>query len=251
VTLLAALLAILVGLLLGLLGGGGSVLTVPVLTYALHIAPKLAIAMSLGIVALTSLVGAVPHWRAGHVALRTAFIFGPAAVIGAIAGARVARLLSATTQMAIFGVVVLIGAVMMWRSASTVDAPPQTAKSGAEQRSLLLILEGGGVGMLTSIIGVGGGFLIVPALVSAASLPMRTAIGTSLVIISMNAASGFASYLTSRMQMPWALIMGFAALAIVGSLIGARLARRVPVPTLKRTFAGLLVLMAFYVLYRR
>ena len=238
------LLALLVGVVLGLLGGGGSILTVPIFVYVLRYDPKSAIAMSLPVVGLVSLVGVIGHWRAGRVALRAALLFGGVAVLGSLAGTRLAALISGTMQLAIFGAVMLAAAIFMFRSASVEDA----AEAEASLRYLVLAPVGFAVGMLTGLVGVGGGFMIVPALVLLARLPMKQAVGTSLLVIAMNAFAAFAGYL-GRVPMDWAVMALFAILAIAGIVLGSWLVRFVPQQALKRAFAVLLVVMGAWILY--
>ena len=242
-------LAALVGLSLGLLGGGGSILTVPIFVYVLHYDPKLAIAMSLPVVGVTSLVGAVSHWKHGNVNLKSALTFGVLAMCGAFAGARLAHLLSGSTQLVILGVVMLAAAITMFRSARNSGAAP----SGNAQRDMpigLLVPVALGVGVLTGVIGIGGGFLVVPALVLLARVPMTQAVGTSLLVIAMNSASGFVGYL-GRVAVPWPFMIGFTAVAVCGILAGTYFARFVSQAALKQSFAAFLVVMGGFILYRR
>jgi uncharacterized membrane protein YfcA len=161
-------LAALIGLALGLLGGGGSILTVPVLVYVLGVAAKPAIAMSLPVVGITSLIGALLHWRLGNVRVPTALTFGLVAMVGAFAGAKLAVFLSGGAQLALLSVVMLAAAASMLRGngrEGEVAAPPRLA---------LLLPMALGVGVLTGLVGIGGGFLVVPALVLLARVPMRS-----------------------------------------------------------------------------
>lgn len=242
---LAALAAMVTGLILGLIGGGGSVLTVPVFVYLLGYPAKQAIAMSLPIVGCASFVGAIGHWRAGNVQWRTALAFGAVAMVGSFLGARLSGRLDGRVQLVMLGSAMTIAAVSMLRSANkgaTGDATPQ--------RSLALVAAAGvGVGILTGVVGVGGGFLIVPALVVLGGVPMRAAIGTSLAIITMNAMSGFAGYV-GRVTFDWPAMLTFTAVAIVGILIGTRLAARVAIGRLKQGFAFFLLAVAALILYQ-
>lgn len=239
-------LAALIGLSLGLLGGGGSTLTVPVFVYVLGFDPKDAIAMSLPVVGATSLVGAVSHWRAGNVRVRTALLFGVVAMAGSFLAARfLAPLMSGTLQLALLAIVMLVAAVSMYRSAGR----PQRAASAGE-RPLALPLLGGAallVGAMTGIVGIGGGFLIVPALVLLARVPMKEAIGTSLLVIAMNTASGYVGY-AGRTTMAWGFLAGFTLIAIAGILAGARLVQYVSQAQLKRAFAVFLIAVGAFVL---
>src|SRR5438067_207360 len=238
-------LAALIGLSLGLLGGGGSILTVPVFVYVLGFAAKPAIAMSLPVVGTTSLVGAARHWRAGNVNLRVALVFGAFAMAGSFVGARFAALVRGPVQLLTLGVVMLAAAVSMFRGAPA-RADDGGAASGAPRLRPLMLLVGVGVGLLTGLVGIGGGFLIVPALVVLAHVPIKQAVGTSLVVIAMNAASGFAG----RVQIEWPFVAAFTAVAIVGALVGAQLAKHVSATALRRGFAVFLVALGVLVVWQ-
>jgi uncharacterized membrane protein YfcA len=242
-TLLGLLLASLIGVSLGLLGGGGSILTVPVLVYVLGFAAKPAIAMTLPVVGTASLVGAVGHWRAGNVNPRVALLFGLAAMAGAFVGARLAIHVPGAVQLATLGVVMLAAAASMFRGRREGQAPDAA-------RPLPVLLGAAlAVGLLTGFVGIGGGFLIVPALVLLAGAPMKQAVGTSLVVIAMNSLAGFAGYLGS-VEIPWRFLASFTAAAVVGILVGTRLVRHVSADQLRRGFAVFLVLLAALVLYQ-
>ena len=240
-------LAALIGLTLGLLGGGGSILTVPVFVYLLGIPPKPAIAMSLAVVGTTSLVAAIGHWRAGNVHLRVAAIFGVVAMLGTFLGARLATLLDGRTQLAIFAVVMLVAAGVMLRNAS--GAAPAAAGAASPRAMLLVVPAAIAVGVLTGVVGVGGGFLIVPALVVLARVPMKQAVGTSLLVIALNATTGFAGYL-GQVEVRWAFMATFAAVASAAALGGAWLVRFVSQRALKRAFAVFLLLMGTFILWQ-
>ncbi len=242
-------LAALIGLSLGVMGGGGSILTVPIFVYVLGFDPKLAIAMSLPVVGATSLIGAVSHWREGNVRLKTAGLFGVVAMAGAYAGARLSIFLSGSLQLVLLAVVMLLAAVSMFRSARrdshrAVDAAPESRRVGLG----LLIPVALGVGLLTGLVGIGGGFLVVPALVLLARVSMKQAVGTSLLVIAMNSLSGSLGYV-GQMTMPWGFMFGFTAVAAAGILAGTRIVRFVPQVALKRGFAVFLVLMGTFILY--
>ncbi|MEK9507105.1 sulfite exporter TauE/SafE family protein [Gemmatimonadota bacterium Y43] len=239
-------LALLVGAALGLLGGGGSILTVPIFVYVLGIDPKAAIAMSLGVVAVVSLFGVRSHWREGRVDLRIALAFGPVAMLGTYAGARLSVFVSGATQLALFAGVMLLAAVFMFR-----DRPEQAPSEGAGSlgRWLLIAVEGLAVGVLTGLVGVGGGFLIVPTLVLLAGVPMKTAVGTSLLVIAMKSVAGFVGYLGTP-GIDLAFMGWFSAAAVLGIVLGSRAVGSIPQRTLRRTFAGFLVVMGIFILYQ-
>lgn len=239
-------LAAVIGLSLGLLGGGGSILTVPVLVYVLGYGAKPAIAMSLPVVGVTSLAGAALHWRLGNVRVPTALTFGALAMVGAFAGARLAAYLSGAAQLALLAVVMLVAAASMLRGGR---GEPRRPGGAAPPRLALLAPAALGVGVLTGLVGIGGGFLVVPALVLLARVPMRQAVGTSLVVIAMNSASGFAGYF-GTVELDWGFLAGFTAAAVVGALGGTALAARVPQAALKRAFALFLLAVGAFVLFK-
>jgi uncharacterized membrane protein YfcA len=242
---LAVALGFLIGLSLGLLGGGGSILTVPVFVYVLGFGAKESIAMSLAVVGATSLVGAVMHRRHGHVNLRIAAVFGAVAVVGAFAGTRIARHLTGREQLTIFAVVMLVAAVVMLRGR-------RGEGMGASTRGLGSIVftgtQGLVVGMLTGLVGVGGGFLIVPALVWG-RLAMPEAVGTSLVVITLNSAVSLLGYL-GQVQIAWLSVALVTAGTMPGIASGTYAMRFVSQPALRRGFALLLFFLSGFMLYR-
>jgi uncharacterized membrane protein YfcA len=223
---------------------------VPILKYALGFGAKEAIASSLAVVGATSLVGAVSHWREGRVRWRTGLVFGLVAMAGAYLGAEyLAPFLGGATQLALFGVVVLVAAFLMFREGESARDAPGTEKGSLAGTYLLLLFAlGGAVGVLTGLVGVGGGFLIVPALVLLAKVPMKEAVGTSLLVIALNSFAGFAGYL-GEVSFQWGPMVLFAALAVAGSFAGTYLVRFVPQGALKRSFAVFLIVMAAFILY--
>lgn len=244
------LLAVLMGLSLGLLGGGGSILAVPILTYVVGLEAKEAIAASLAVVGLTSLFGAASHWRTGNVNLRVALIFGAVAMAGAYLGARLAAFFSGTAQLALFAAVMLLAAYFMFReNGPDPDEAADEETSGNSMSYVLIVVEGLVVGVLTGLVGVGGGFLIVPALVVLGKVPMKKAVGTSLLVIAMKSTSGFAGYL-GQVDLQWGYLALFSVAAIAGSLGGTRLVRHIPQTGLKKAFAIFLVVMGIFILYQ-
>lgn len=242
---LAWLGAALIGLSLGLLGSGGSILTVPVLVYLVGEPEKLAIAESLAIVGGVSLVGAVPYALKRRIDWRSVLWFGLPGVTGTFLGAALSVYLSGVVQLLLFAVVMLLAAVMMFRPQRGEAPVPSHPRS-----PLQIGLEGLGVGVLTGLVGVGGGFLIIPALVLLGGLPMGLAVGTSLTIITLNSVTGFLKHL-DLLEGPglhWNLILVFTVIGILGSFLGARVGKNVSGERLKRGFAGFLVVMGLYVL---
>jgi uncharacterized membrane protein YfcA len=241
-------LALLIGLSLGLLGGGGSILTVPVLVYVLGFAAKPAIAMSLPVVGITSLIGAALHWRLGNVRVPTALLFGILAMAGAFAGAKLAVFLSGAVQLVILAVVMLAAAGSMLRGRGH-GSPEAEHVPSTPPRLGMIIPVAVGVGVLTGLVGIGGGFLVVPALVLLGRVPMREAVGTSLLVIAMNSASGFAGYL-GTVELDWGFLTEFTGAAVAGALAGTVLAAHVPQAALKRAFGVFLLAMGGFVLFR-
>jgi uncharacterized membrane protein YfcA len=240
-------LAVVIGLTLGMLGAGGSILTVPVFVYVLGFDAKAAIAMSLPVVATTSLVGAAGHWRAGNVDSRAVVAFAPLAMLGALAGARLAALVSGPAQLAILGTVMLAAGGLMLRDGAVRDRAEAVPAAKAGRRALL-VLSGLGVGVLTGLVGVGGGFLIVPALVLVGGVPMKRAVGTSLVVIALSTLTAFVAH-HGEVSIAWRVVVLFTALTVGGALIGTRLVRAVPARALRSAFGVVVVLLALLLLF--
>jgi hypothetical protein len=230
-----------------MLGSGGSILTVPILIYLVGEPDKLAIAESLAIVGLIALVGALPYGFKHQIDWINVGLFGLPGMVGTYFGAYFSRWIPGVWQLGLFAVVMLIAAYMMFR--------PQKLEAGPKKRSYLKIgLDGLVVGIITGLVGVGGGFLIVPALVLLGGLPMHLAVGTSLVVIAMKSASGFYTYLhllpAQGYTVHWDIVLLFAALGIVGSFAGGHIAAAIPQPTLRRSFAGFLIAMGAFILWQ-
>jgi len=238
-------LSVLIGVSLGFFGGGGSILTVPLLVYVFGLPPKQAIASSLVIVGIASLTGAFQHWRAGRVDLRAGLFFGSAGMAGAYLGGRAAAFVDGALLLLLFACMMALTSLAMWRGRR---APPAAA-APLEPAPGRLVAQGFSVGLFTGLIGAGGGFLIVPALALWAGLPMLAAVGTSLFVIVMNTAAGFLGTL-AHVRVDWALVGAISAAAVAGSLLGTRLARRVDPASLRRAFALFVLGMAVLVLVR-
>lgn len=237
-----------IGLLLGLVGGGGSILTVPILVYIIGLDVQSATATSLAIVGASALAGAVPHARAGRVNLRVALFFGLFGIAGAFAGTWLNHQVSGAWVLFLFGLLMLVVAIRMWfRGGGGGTVGTRTNETVA--MSWKVPVAGLAVGLLTGFFGVGGGFLIVPALALALGLPMAIAVGTSLAIIAINSVSGIAAHLGSG-----GFDLTIAALFIVGGLVGGmvggRLAGRVAERSLARGFALLVAAVGVYLLAR-
>lgn len=242
-TFLAVVFGAAIGVAFGLLGGGGSILTVPIFVYALGAEPKPAIAMSLAVVALTSAVGAVGHWRAGNVSVRVGAIFAAVAMIGTFAGTRLSALVPGAVQLVLLAVLMATAAVVMLRGRPN-DAAPSSARLGLPA----LVAAAAGVGTLTGLVGIGGGFLIVPALV-ALGVPMREAVGSSLAIICANALTGFLG-LVGHVPVDWRAVALVAAGTAPGIAAGVALQSRVRPRELRRAFAVFLLVVAAYMLWQ-
>ncbi|MEU8024723.1 MULTISPECIES: sulfite exporter TauE/SafE family protein [Micromonospora] len=236
-------LAVLIGVSLGLLGGGGSILAVPLLVYVADLPAKEAIATSLLVVGATSAVGVLPHARAHRVRWRTGLVFGLAGMTGAYAGGRLAAYVPAAVLLTGFALMMLATAVAMIRGRRDAGDRPVPHELPVPR----VILDGVVVGLVTGLVGAGGGFLVVPALALLGGLPMPVAVGTSLVVIAMKSFAGLAGYL-STVSIDWGLAAAVTAAAVVGSLAGGRLAGRVPEAVLRRAFGWFVVVMGVFVL---
>lgn len=244
---LTALLAIAVGLSLGMLGGGGSILTVPILLYVAGLQAHEAIATSLLVVGATSIAAVIPHAKGNRVRYQTGLLFGAASMIGAYGAGRVAKHVPAAVLLLLFGGMMLVTAVAMMRGRRE-PAGSEPAKEAVEKLPYLKILaEGLVVGAFTGLVGAGGGFLVVPALVLLGRLPMPDAVGTSLLVIAMKSLAGFAGYLGS-VHIDWTLALIVTAAAVSGSFFGARLAGKVSPELLRKAFAWFVVVMAVFIL---
>ena len=239
--LFALLGALLVGLSLGSLGSGGSILTVPVLTYLVGQPEKVAIAGSLVIVGGIALVGAITAWRAGKVDLRSVLWFGIPGMVGSFGGAWLGGLVSGTVQLVVFGALMMVGAWLMLKPMDTSRSAPVSPPRA------LIVVEGFLVGIITGFVGVGGGFLIVPALGILGGLSMSRAIGTSLVIIVMKSLAGFAKYqgvlAAQGLELDWTVIGLFVAVGIAGSLLGQKFGQGLSEVRLRQCFAALLIVV--------
>lgn len=239
---LGYVLALLVGVSLGLLGGGGSILTVPILNYIMGMEAQEAIASSLVVVALTSLVGLIPHWRRRMVSFKVGLPFGLASMAGAFAGGWSAQFVPGYLLMIIFAVIMLLTSTTMIRG----KKQPQTQDPPTPKLWVSALL-GVLVGAVTGLVGAGGGFLIVPALVLFGGLPIHLAIGTSLLAIVMKNGAALGGHILA-VSIDWPVTLTFTALAILGSLLGARLVSRISPTSLQQGFGWFVLIMGLFVI---
>ncbi|MFE9172808.1 sulfite exporter TauE/SafE family protein [Streptomyces kebangsaanensis] len=238
--LLALVAGAVIGLALGGLGGGGSVLAVPALIYLLGFTPAEATTAGLVIVALTSVTALVAHARDGNVTWRTGLLFAAAGIVPAMAAGAAAGRLPQTVLTAAFAVVAALAALRMLRPARTgTSGQVHSGKAGA---------AGAGLGAVTGFLGVGGGFLAVPALVSVLNLPMRRAVGTSLLVITVNSLAALGARAGTGVQLDWAVVAPFTAAAVLGAWDGKRLSKKIKGGTLQRLFAYVLLAVAVLML---
>jgi uncharacterized protein len=259
--LLASPLGFLIGLSLGALGGGGSILAVPVLVYAAGQNPKAATTTSLLLVGIASAVGMIGHLRAGRVAVGTGLAFGLTGIGGSLAGSALNHRLNANVLLLAFAGLVVIAAWRMVTGCPTctrvgelavinTGQPPATKRLNISPTTVVAVLAAGtAVGFLTGLFGVGGGFVIVPALTLALKLPMPKAIGTSLLVITINTAVALTSRLATT-SIDWNVTLPFVIASIGGVLTGARVADRLDPRRSLRAFATLLIAVAIYTALR-
>jgi uncharacterized membrane protein YfcA len=260
--LLASPLGVLVGLALGALGGGGSILAVPVLVFVADQSPQSATGTSLVVVAAAALVGMADHWRAGRVRARAGIAFGLSGVGGSVLGSSLNRRLDGDVLLLAFSGLILLAA---WRmvtgcpsctrvgeQAAVVSASGRGSGIGVASRlpidrrtAIRFLAAGTVVGFFTGLFGVGGGFIIVPALTLLLAFNMPQAVGTSLLVIAINAAVALAARLGTA-GIDWSVTILFGSTALVGVLTGSRMSGRIPARALTRWFAGLLVVVAVY-----
>ena len=251
--------SLLIGISLGLIGGGGSILTVPVLVYLFGVNPVLATAYSLFIVGSTSLVGVFPKYKSGEVNLKTAIIFGVPS-IAAVFATRAFIVPAIPKEVFKAGdfvvtkallMMILFAILMVFASVSMIRNKKANTEENGEQKFNypLILIEGAVVGVLTGLVGAGGGFLIIPALVILSKLPMKQAIGTSLLIIAAKSLIGFTGDL-GKESIDWTLLLTVTGLAIVGIFIGNALSKKVSADGLKKGFGWFVLVMGIYIIVK-
>ncbi len=250
----------LIGIALGLIGGGGSILTVPVLVYLFQKEAVQATAYSLFIVGMTSLVGSVSFFRKGLVNIRTAIVFGIPSIV-AVFLTRAYLVPAIPTQIAMIGgfaitknilLMLLFALLMIFASYSMIKKDNKTVQEKEGPQSFnypLILIEGSLVGVLTGLVGAGGGFLIIPALVVLSRLPMKEAIGTSLVIIAAKSLIGFLGE-SSETPVDWFFLLRVSSFAIAGIFIGMTIARKISGAKLKPIFGWFVLIMGLYILLK-
>ncbi|MFJ8487274.1 sulfite exporter TauE/SafE family protein [Streptomyces sp. NPDC094038] len=230
------------GLALGALGGGGSVLAVPALIYLLGFSPAAATTASLVVVTVTSATALVAHAREGAVRWRAGAVFAAAGVVPAAVGGAVSRQLPAALLTGAFAVLAAVAALRMLRPAAVGSTAPVPARASRVAGA------GAGLGAVTGVLGVGGGFLAVPSLVNVVGLRMRAAIGTSLLVITINSLTALAARAGAATDIDWSAVGPFAGAAILGAWDGRHLASRLSATTLQRLFAYALLTVAAFML---
>lgn len=254
---LALPIGLLIGLSLGALGGGGSILTVPALVYLLGQDTRTATTSSLIIVGITALSGMIAHHREGRVRVVQGVTFGVLGIAGSYVGSRLSVKVAPDVLLAAFSILMLVVAAAMLARSRRGTTPPAGADEGPIigwrpsfvcecPRAAKVVLTATAVGLLTGFFGVGGGFVVVPALVLVLGFSMPAAVGTSLLVISINSGSALLARLGHGPSLNWVLITGFTAAAVVGSMLGGRVTSRVQPRVLAQGFALLLVVVALY-----
>ncbi|NJD05182.1 MAG: sulfite exporter TauE/SafE family protein [Methylococcaceae bacterium] len=241
-----------IGLLLGMLGGGGSVLMVPMLVYLVGMPAKTAMATSLVVVGVTSAIAMLGHARGGRVCWKTGALFALAGMAGSYGGGRLAAFVSGTILLLLFGVIMLATAIAMLRGRKAEPAEGAAAHQALcplRLPILPILFDGVAVGTLTGLVGAGGGFLVVPALNLLGGLPMRAAVGTSLLVVALQSFSALAGY-ASHVELDLHVTSLVATATIAGSLVGGRLSQRGSPAKLRRGFGAFVAMVGAYLLYR-
>jgi uncharacterized membrane protein YfcA len=249
--------AVAIGLILGLLGGGGSILSIPILVYIFHVDAVLASAYSLFIVGATSFIGAIPKYKDHLVNIKTGFLFGIPSIISIFSTRKwivpaIPDIIWSTESFTLTKRVLLLGIfaiLMILASFSMINSRKEYETENQKFRTFLVIFEGLLIGFLTGLVGAGGGFLIIPALVFLTGLPFKTAVGTSLFIIAINSLMGFLGDVLNY-EMNWTFLLSITSLAIVGILIGNKLQKKISATKLRSSFGWFVLLMGIWILFR-
>lgn len=249
--------SVLIGISLGLIGGGGSILTVPVLVYLIGTDPVTATAYSLFVVGAASLVGSYDYFKKGLVNIKTALIFGAPAIAAVYFTRKVMVPMIPEELFTVgdfvftknIGVMVLFAILMIAASVSMIRGRKDAEESTEEQKFNYPLILGEGiiVGVLTGLVGAGGGFLIIPALVVLSKLPMKQAVGTSLVIIAAKSLIGFLGDVANR-EIDWTFLLSFTAIAVVGIFVGSALSNKISGAKLKPAFGWFVLIMGVFIL---
>jgi uncharacterized protein len=248
---------IFIGVILGILGGGGSILSIPILVYLLHVDVVMASAYSLFIVGATSFVGAIPKYKQHLVNLRTGFFFGLPSIVTIFCTRKwivpaIPDVVIQTESFVLTKRILILGLfalLMIIASISMIRGRKEITNDNHRFRVVLVIIEGIIIGFLTGLVGAGGGFLIIPALVLLTGLPFKTAVGTSLFIIAINSLCGFMGDVLNY-TIDWQFLLSITALSIVGILIGSRISKKIPARTLRKSFGWFVLLMGCWILYK-
>jgi uncharacterized membrane protein YfcA len=248
---------IFIGVVLGILGGGGSILSIPILVYLLHVDVVMASAYSLFIVGTTSMVGAIPKYKKHLVNLRTGFFFGLPSIVTIFCTRKwivpaIPEIVYQTESFTLTKRVLILGlfaVLMILASISMIRGGREITNENHRFRVVLVIIEGIIIGFLTGFVGAGGGFLIIPALVLLTGLPFKTAVGTSLFIIAINSLIGFLGDVLNY-SMDWTFLLSITALSIIGILIGDRISKKIPALTLRKSFGWFVLIMGCWILFR-
>lgn len=242
---LALLGGLIIGLLLGMLGGGGAILAIPLLIYGFSFSATQATAASLTIVGIGALIGLSTQYAAGNVRLIAGISFGLLGIVGSFAGNKLSSNLNEALLLSSFAVLVLVVAITMILKVKNVKTPAQEGNSH-QPKAVSVLLTATGVGFLTGFFGVGGGFAIVPALIFAMGFSMRTAAGTSLVVIAINSAVALAFKYSDLATVDWAIVTPIIGATIVGAFSGVLLAKKIKATSLQLGFAGFLIFISLY-----
>lgn len=256
--------AILIGVSLGLIGGGGSILTVPIMVYLSGVTPVVATAYSLFVVGSSSLVGGLQKWKEGFVDIKSTIVFGIPSIVAVYAVRKYAVpaipeelfqwgdfvFSKSLALMLLFAVLMLLASVSMLKKKKAEDSTQEPAPQVKKFNYPLILVEGLVVGAITGLVGAGGGFLIIPALVLLAGLPMKQAVGTSLMIIAIKSLIGFLGDVGGETPIDWSYLASFSALAIGGIFVGNLLSRRIHGDSLKYAFGWFVLLMGTFIIIK-